>query len=452
MIADYLTLADSLAAEIAGGRLAPGDRLPPQRDFAYQHGIAASTASRVYAELRRRGLISGEVGRGTYVRSALAQPHPALTEPSPAPLDLELNFPLLPDQNQTIAAALHRALRPDTLHHALKAIGATATPQARAIAAPFLARGGWQPAVDSLAFTGNGRQGIAAALAAIASPGERIGAEALTYPALQSIAAQLGITVIPLAMDQYGVLPEAIAQHQQAAPLKGLYLQPCLHNPLGISMNPARKQAIADLLHATGLPAIEDATYGFLTDDAPLAAFAPQQVIYVESFSKRIAPGLTLGIVSAPSAIAPRLHHCIRAGGWSAAGVPLAVALQMIGDGTAETISREKRQDAYDRQAIARHCLAGLPLKADSRAYHVWLELPSGWRAETLVETAARHGIALLPASAFTLSGHHAPPAVRLALSAPPLDQLRAGLETLRRLMATATDCPSGSTPSPAGQ
>src|SRR6476659_3395793 len=64
---EYLKLADTVAAEIANGALKPGDRLPPQRRFAYERKIAVSTASRVYTELLRRGLVVGEVGRGTFI-------------------------------------------------------------------------------------------------------------------------------------------------------------------------------------------------------------------------------------------------------------------------------------------------------------------------------------------------------------------------------------------------
>ena len=66
---DHRPLVDALARDIAAGRLRAGERLPPQREFADQKGIAVSTASRVYAELVRRGLVIGEVGRGTFVRS-----------------------------------------------------------------------------------------------------------------------------------------------------------------------------------------------------------------------------------------------------------------------------------------------------------------------------------------------------------------------------------------------
>ena len=66
---EYLKLADTIAAEIADGALKPGDRLPPQRNFAYERKIAVSTASRVYAELLRRGLVVGEVGRAPSSRA-----------------------------------------------------------------------------------------------------------------------------------------------------------------------------------------------------------------------------------------------------------------------------------------------------------------------------------------------------------------------------------------------
>ena len=69
---DYLKLADAIAADIASGSLKAGDRLPPQRNFAYERNIAVSTASRVYSELLRRGLVVGEVGRGTFVSGELA--------------------------------------------------------------------------------------------------------------------------------------------------------------------------------------------------------------------------------------------------------------------------------------------------------------------------------------------------------------------------------------------
>src|SRR5271167_289890 len=99
---EYLTLADTIAEDIADGRLRPGDRLPPQRSFAYERKIAVSTASRVYTELLRRGLVVGEVGRGTFIAGEERRGLAAPGEPLAARINLEINYPLLPMQSGLI--------------------------------------------------------------------------------------------------------------------------------------------------------------------------------------------------------------------------------------------------------------------------------------------------------------------------------------------------------------
>ncbi len=64
----YVAIADALAADISNGRLPAGTRLPTHRDLAWDLKVTVGTVSRAYAEAERRGLIYGEVGRGTYVR------------------------------------------------------------------------------------------------------------------------------------------------------------------------------------------------------------------------------------------------------------------------------------------------------------------------------------------------------------------------------------------------
>ena len=67
----YLAIADMLAADIAAARLKPGDRLPTHRDLAWKLGVTVGTVTRAYAEAERRGLIAGEVGRGTFIRERI---------------------------------------------------------------------------------------------------------------------------------------------------------------------------------------------------------------------------------------------------------------------------------------------------------------------------------------------------------------------------------------------
>jgi DNA-binding transcriptional MocR family regulator len=440
MLEDFRRIADDVAGEIASGQWRPGDRLPPQRDFAYHRGIAASTASRVYAELTRRGLVSGEVGRGTFVRAATPVPASVLAEPWQAAVNLESSFPILPGQPAALAQSLQGLLRPDVLAVALRPVPAAGTRAARAAAAAFLTEAGWAPEPAQVLFTGNGRQAIAAALSALAPVGGRVGIEALTYPVVKGIAARLGITLVPIAMDGDGLRPDALEAAHHPAPLRAVYLQPTLHNPLGVSMPPARRADLAATLRRLDLVAIEDRVFSFLADDAPLAALAPDHVIVADSLSKRLAPGLSVGFAVAPHGLVERMVAAIRSGPWSPGGLALEAAIRWISDGTVAALAAEKRQDARDRQAIAAEVLAGFDLRGDPRAYHIWLDLPEGWRAEAFAAAAARNGISLTPGPAYAVGPGHAPAGVRLALASPPPDVLREALATLARLARTEPD------------
>src|SRR5271167_3858379 len=177
---EYLKLADAIAAEIADGTFKPGDRLPPQRSFAYERKIAVSTASRVYAELLRRGLVVGEVGRGTFISGDARRGVAAPGEPRGIRIDLEFNYPILPDQTALIAKCLEGLEKTGVLDAALRQATSVGTPAVRSVAAAYLSQGAWSPSAEQLVFTGNGRQSIAAAVAAVVPTGGRCGVEALT--------------------------------------------------------------------------------------------------------------------------------------------------------------------------------------------------------------------------------------------------------------------------------
>ncbi|MFI0216765.1 aminotransferase-like domain-containing protein [Streptomyces lydicus] len=429
---DYRAIAEGVAADIAAGRLRPGDRLPPLRRFARDRRIASSTAARVYRELGRRGLTVGEVGRGTFVRAAAPTAEPALAEPGEAAVDLEINFPVLPEQPALLAKSLEPLLRPDALAGALRAVGAAGTAAARQAAAAHLARGGWAPDPGRLLFAGNGRQALAAALAALVPAGERLGVEALTYPVVKGIAARLGVTLVPLAMDEHGLTPGAL---RAAAPLRAVYLQPTLHNPLGHTMPDARRAELADVLAELDLYAIEDAIYGFLRDDLPpFAAHAPERTFVVDSLSKRLAPGLSLGFLTVPAGRTQDAAAALRSGTWTASRFALEAATRWMADGTAAAVEEAKRGDAAARQRLVAERLAGFRVRADPHAYHCWWELPEPWRADTFVAAAARRGIAVTPAGAFAVGTGHAPNAVRLALASPSHGALAEALGVLGEL------------------
>lgn len=437
----FKLLADSVEAEIAAGRLRPGDRLPTQREFADRRRIAMSTATRVYAELARRGLVTGEVGRGTFVRTGPPTSGFALAQGIGGRVNLATNVPLLPGQAALLATSAAQMTRRSTvIGSAMETVLPAATPAARRAVASFLARGAWRPDPDRLTFTGNGRQALAAAVAAVVPPGQRLGVEALSYQSVTGIAARLGVEVVPLPMDRHGLRVDALIAAHRRHPLRAIYVQPTLHNPLGITMPVTRRRELGAALRTLDVVGIEDHVYAFLVDDpSPLASLAPDHVVLIDSLSKRVAPGTSLGWALAPPRLVSALGEAIRAGALVPSGLALALSVRWITDGTVARLVRDKRRDALRRQRLLRTACPDLTIRADPRAYHAWVELPGAWRAESFTAEAAERGIAIAPATAFAVGAGHAPNAVRLAIGSPTTKVLA---ESLRALNALARSTP----------
>lgn len=432
----YKEIADAIQLKISSGRLRPGDQLPTQRDFAWSHGIAASTAARVFSELVRRGLVVGEVGRGTFVRTGPPTRGFALANSIGDRVNLATILPLLPNQAICLSKSVAQMTRrPNVIAAAMDAVVASGTAAARRTVAAFMTRGNWQPEADAINFTGNGRQALAAVFAALVPPGQRLGVEAISYQSVRGIATTLGIDVVPLVMDSEGITVEGMVTAHRRNSLRAVYLQPTLHNPLGITIPFPRRQKLAKALRELNLIGIEDHVCAFLVDDiCPLVSLAPDHVVFIDSLSKRVAPGLTLGWALSPRYLAPAVAEAIRTGALAPSGLALELGVRWITDGTVMHLVKSKRSDAARRQRILRKTCSDLVIQSDPRSYHAWIELPDAWRAETFTAAASERGIAIAPASAFAVGTGHAPNAVRVALANPTQELLAAALSVLQDL------------------
>lgn len=438
---DFRGIADRIALDIARGRLRAGQRLPPQRAFARRHGIAASTAGRVYAELVRRGLVVGEVGRGTFVRAAADVPRGrALVEDEggAARINLELNYPVVPGQSEMLAPALAPLLRADALTAALRPAPADGTADARRAAAALLATGDWRPDPGRVLFTGNARQAIAATLASLVPPGGRVGVEPLTYPLVKEIAGRLSVTLVPVPTDEEGPVVDALLAAHRSGPLSALYLQPTLHNPTSRTMPAGRRLHLARAVCDLGLPVVEDRVWAFLHGggEPPLAALAPGLVHAVDGLSKRVAPGLTVGFAVVPEDRVAAVADAVRSGGWSAGAFALEAAVRWIGDGTVARLVEAKRAQARRRQGILREVLDGFAVRADPGGYFAWWELPAPWRADRFTAAAAARGIGITPGTAFRVDPKRTPDAVRIGLASADEPELAEALRGLAELAA----------------
>jgi DNA-binding transcriptional MocR family regulator len=403
----YMAIADAISKDIRKGRLALGDRLPPQRRLAGVLGIDFTTVSRAYAEAQSRGLIESHVGRGTFVAGASSRVAPdparALTE------DLAMNMPPEPNDPELLAK-MQEALGyvSANLVSLLRYQSPIGTEHDREAASTWLSMRGMVPSLERIAVTPGAHATIAAILSIITRPGDRLLCEAVTYPGVRNIAGRFGVELVGLEMDEAGVTPDALeAAIIRHAP-KALYLNPTLQNPTTLTIPHERRLAIAEILRRNKLTLIEDDAYGFIPHKAPapIALSAPDQTWHIGGLAKCIGAGLRLAFTVAPSRkCAFRLTQAIRALSVMPSPLSMALTTQWIEDGTADSIRRFIRAESAARQLIAAEALEGFSFRSAPNAFNIWLTLPAGvGRADIVARLAARR-LGVIPSDAFTILG-----------------------------------------------
>jgi len=439
----YLAIADALRDDVEAGRLAPGARLPPQRTLAYSLGVTLGTVSRAYLEAARRGLVRGEVGRGTFIAARLAEDGFGQQQVEPGVIDLSLNRPLLGGTAAELARTLAELARENDLAQYLAYQSELGLLAQREAASTWLERSGVEAGAERIAITCGAQHGLEVALAACAQPGDTLLVEGLTFPGIKPLAARLGVTLKAVASDRGGLLPDALAAACREVGPKALFTMPTLHNPTTATLSADRRSAIAGIARRHDLTIIEDDIYGFLVEaaPAPLAALAPERVIYVTSLSKCMAAGLRVGYVACPAALVARLAAAVRSSVWMAPPLMGEIAARWIRDGTAVRLSRARTDEARRRQALAAGFLAGHAVETHPASFHLWLQLPEPWRWSDFVAAAEARGVRVTPPDLFITGRGGAPHAVRLCLTAVESEaRLKGALECLASLLGAAPE------------
>lgn len=448
----YRALADSMAEAIAEGRLRPGERLPTQRDLAYRLDVTVGTVGRAYDLLAQRGLVRGEVGRGTFVRGGPASAMVPAGEPTGSalagPLDLTANFPApIPAQARLGSLLPAGESAVEVLADLLRYPELAGAARHRSAAASWLQELDIPTAPERLVLTNGTEGGLAAALLALARPGDCILAETLCYSGLRNLAARLGQHLEPVAMDSAGLLPEAVAAAARHTGARVLVASANLHNPTAILMPEERRRELVAVARAHDLLLIEDDVYGPLVSQrpAPLVALAPERTLHLTSVSKFLAPGMRLGFLHGPAELVREVIATQRA--LSLGQAPLAAELfaRAQREGLIAEALRQQRQELAARQEMAAGFLAGMEHAAQATALHVWLTLPGRWTSAEAALALAREGVLVAPAEHFFIGRGAAPRAVRLSISAPPTrTHLRMALERIASGLSPAAGAHEG--------
>ncbi|WP_405773726.1 PLP-dependent aminotransferase family protein [Streptomyces sp. NBC_00859] len=303
---------------------------------------------------------------------------------------------------------------------------------------------------DDVVVTVGSQQALDLVTRLFVDPGDTVVTEAPTYVTALAVFAAHQARVAQVEMDEEGVLPGALSETfarlaAQGRPAKLFYTIPTFHNPTGITMSARRRQEVLEVCRRARVLVLEDNPYGLLRYDGeslrPLRASAPDEVIYLGSFSKTLAPGLRVGWALAPPAVREKLVLAAESAMLSQSPltqmtVDRYLRTQLWQAQLVETCTMYRsRRDAMLR-ALERYMPPGASWTVPQGGFFVWVSLPEPLDTKAMLDAAVAAGVAYVPGTGF-YTGGRGRRELRLSFCYPTPEHVTEGV---RRLAAVLQD------------
>ncbi|MFF0794853.1 PLP-dependent aminotransferase family protein [Streptomyces spiralis] len=461
-------LASVLRGAITSGELLPGQRLQPIAALAKRLEVSPPTVQRIYKTLAHEGLVGAQANRhGTFVLQSTAGTAPAPDFPAHRRLRLAQLENTLRAAYSDAVDLMRGSPPPDSLplpelkRAWMKAAPDTADllgypqfldaePQLVDAVLPLLRVDGVPCQARDLLVISSTQQALTLMCEILRSreaPGQDmiVGVEEPGYQTAMDTLERHGMTLAGMAMDEHGVQPASLKSALDAGAWLVVFT-PRAQSPTGVSWVPERREELADVLaHYPNVWILEDDHFAEAASTRPGSLIADprlaDRVLYVRSFSKTLAADLRVAVGVARSPLRDSLLTAKSFNdGWSSRLMQRVVAALLAEPGTAATLQQARETYATRRRAF---CAAladgferiGVPLNdlaCGPDGLHVWVPMPPGQNASTVVEAVARRGFLFAPSEPFHVTaGPGTNRFVRVNAGAADLDTLRAAAHAL---------------------
>lgn len=409
-------IAQATAALIRAGEIPVGTHLPAVREIAEKLGVSPATISAAWGQLKKQKVIAGKGRSGVWVCGDILSPGPVRFEQignygSHIKADLAMASPdpaLLPD----LTAAMLHGVKASQLNSYQR------EPITPALLAAIVDE--WPTPAEAFLATDGGFDAMNLIVQTLVSPGDRVIIEDPTATRLLDMLDNVGAEVLPLACDEQGPLPGALALLMQTKPVMFIY-QPRTHSATGHTVSARRSAELAPLLADSHCWIVEDDGIGELSAHPvySLGSHYPERTLHVRSFSKAYGPDLRLAVLSASEALVKQIQSWRNFGAsWTSRILQEAVAWLKHDEATQRSLQLTRAIYAERRKAL-QDALAqrGLPLPLRDG---LSLIIPVESEQFAMITLAAR-GIAVLPGERCRSGNGQF---IRVSTSMLPIEQL----------------------------
>ncbi|MGH7781964.1 MAG: aminotransferase class I/II-fold pyridoxal phosphate-dependent enzyme [Candidatus Binataceae bacterium] len=361
-------IATSVEDAIRAGRLNVNDRLPPIRDLALRLAVSPSTVAAAYQTLRARGLVRGSGRRGTAVNH-----RPPLAMPSAPPVPAGVRDLANGNPDPAMLPSLKNALARVECGQLLYGGQANRADLLRLAARQFAADG---IGAKSIAILSGAMDALERILAAHLRPGDIVGVEDPSYSGTLDLIAALGYAAEPVAMDEYGATPAAVAGALRAG-VQAIVLTPRGQNPTGAAFDRRRARELAMVLaRRPEVLVIEDDFAGAVSGVPAVSAIDPRRERWavIRSVSKALGPDLRIALLTGDALTIARVEGMQRLGPRWVSHVLQELLVVMSSDARITKLVRHAADTYGERRRAIIDALESHGIKAYGRSgFNVWI-------------------------------------------------------------------------------
>lgn len=462
----YTKVYNELRYKILSGDLPIGSLLPPERKLADQLGVSRNTVVRAYTELEAEGLIAGKMGSGRYVEPL--PPLPAFSRVDwgsqhyeylhASPSHMEELLSITDRYPDTINFAhgdggRHTIFESGLIEHVKRAAERSPSyfftsvqglPELREHLIKWMAFAQIS-SPDQVCVTSGSQEGLYLITTLLARQGDCIVTEMPTYFGSLQLFQSLGMQIIPVPVDRDGMRIDVLEGILARSRPRFIYTVPTFHNPTGSTLSLVRRKQLLSISEKYGIPIVEDDAYRHLHLDkeAPPALKEMDlcgNVIYLNTFSKMLFPGLRIGWVAASRPFIQRMAR-LRELTISTSTLNQYALASFLHDGALRPhLARVTRQYANQAERLESHLrplrALGLNYEKPDGGFYFWISLPEGMKVRSLMQTCHEAGVSITSGDMFLLREAEQP-FIRLCYTHEDIDQIDTGMSILTRILSS---------------